>query len=163
MTSKEMKLIKFKTIIGDAASKISASGLGMSRYSCNPLKLLFGGDIKDEYAIIAINHSFDNLWIDSDDVKFNDIESLISICKQSKRTLISDHIIFFGLIVISIDCDAYDEKLSILTDFAYIIGFDEKRMNDFVNTVKSILCAKKVDLSKLQSQRAINFFTSLVY
>lgn len=159
MTSKEMKLVKFETLISDLAKKMNRMNC-FYKYQFNPLELLFGENVKDEYAKIAMKSSFDNLRLYYSLI-CNDINRLIEICNDPQKSIVCNHIIFFGLIVVSIDCDAYDEKLSILTDFAYIIGFDEDMMSDWIYAVKSILSAKMINLSKIKSENAKTFFNYL--
>lgn len=159
MTSKEMKLAKFEAIIVELAKKTTHLNLGFGgiKYRSNPLELLFGEDVKDEYAIIAMKYSFDNLLIDTNE-DYSNVKKLINVCKSDYYYIMCGHIIFFGLIVLSIDGDAYNEKLNVLTDFAYIVGFKEDMMCDWIYVVKSVLSTELIDFSKIKTEKAKLFF-----
>lgn len=169
MTSKEMKLVKFEMIISSIAEKMSYTedGYKVKCARLNPLKLLFGEEWDNEYERIVIENTFDKMYGNIFYEDWNDIKELIKVYNLKKKkwdNLIYNtgvQVVFFSLIILAIDNECYNEKLNILTDFAYLIGFDEEMISDWILAVKSILLMEKIDVSKMKSNNARNFFEKL--
>ena len=170
MTSDNMKVVKFETIIKDLWTKLG--GCRQNSQGNNPLKILLG-DMNNKYAQIVIENSFDtkrstlncyyNLYEDN-------VIKLIEDCRlcNSKRPNgcsakcnLSNQIVFFGLIALAIDNDSYNEKLSVITDFAYLLDFNENTIADWVFGVKAVLMAERIDITQMNTDRAIEFFSYL--
>ncbi len=167
MTNKEMKVQKFEIMINDLARKIGA--LRKESQNKNPLEILIG-EGNDEFARIASKNPFDAEKRDRKcTYSFNEkkIDTVINICRDCTNNCrwagcnLGGQMVFFGLIVLAIDSDSYNEKLNILTDFAYLIGFDENMITDWIYTVKAILSAEKIDFSKIKSDNSKYFFENL--
>lgn len=166
MTSKEMKLVKFKKIISDMWGNLP----GYYRGNENPLCILFGSEWNEEFSSIIINNTFvDTIAkryyaLGLFETSYNDVESLVKVSISATSNYGFDggnlgaQTVFFGLIALAIDNDSYNEKLNILTDFAYLVKFDEDMMSDWIYAVKSVLTAEMINLSKLKSNNAITFF-----
>lgn len=167
MTCVEMKLVKFKTIISELWKNFPAYYKGTE----SPISILFGSEWKDEFSEIIVNNTFnDNIEQNCYDFiyrKYDDIESLIEISLYANKnngfdgSNLGEQTVFFCLMALAIDADSYNERLSILTDFAYLVGFDEDMMSDWICAVKSVLSAKTINLSKFKSEKARTFFSYL--
>ena len=190
MTSEEMKLIKFETIITNLCKKFGE----VYRYKYfnnydenkNPLKYLLGKNSNNKYVQIILDNSFNKEIItqtvkDSSsgsrfsfafkDLDYSDknitIKELIDACSESvdDNFYINDfggQIIFFALMTIAIDNELYNEKVSIISDMAYLIGFNSEKIKDWVFVVKTVLEGEKIDLDKLNTEEAKEFFYMLV-
>lgn len=154
MTSTEMKLVKFKKIVGDIL--LEAPYKYYSSKEEHPLRLLFGSECNNEFSTIILNNTFNNQSFFNAGAK--DIEELIKKCVD---VFLGKQIVFFSLIILAIDDDFYNERLSILTDFAYLIKFDEDMMSDWIYAVKSILSAEIINLTKMKTEEGKEFFSYL--
>lgn len=187
MTSKEMKLIKFKTTITDLRKKFGQfynyKYYNNYNENKNPLKCLLGENSNNQYVQIILDNSFNKeifnsqirVWFPKSN--YNDekitIKELIDEC-STKDNEPHDHnlnrkisnfggeVIFFALMTIAIDNELYNENISIISDMAYIIGFNPEMMNDWIYVVKIILEGKKIDLKKLNTEEGKFFFRELV-
>ena len=62
---------------------------------------------------------------------------------------------------IAVDNDNYNEKINIISDMAYLIGFNEEMIKDWIYVVKMVLKSEKIDLNKLNTEEAKGFFQVL--
>lgn len=170
MTSREMKLVKFETMIRELVSKINYSSIygAMFRYTyrSNPLTMIFGDEFQNEYAKLVIQEYGKIRISNATELQFEDIKGLLEAGKKfsngDANSNVGAQVVFFGLVLMGIDNDSYSEKLSVLSDFAYVVGFDEDMMRDYLYAVKAILSAEKIDLEKMKSNNSTKFFANLV-
>ena len=179
ITSEDMKLIKFETIITDLWKKIGYCKFNESKDQINPLKLLLGESSNNQYGQIILDKSFNfNIvsrifynrncqYFISNDTP-NKIDTLINACRACNNTCgledkcnLSSQLIFFALMYIAIDNENYNEKINIISDMAYLIGFNEEMIKDWIKVVKIVLKAEKIDLDKLNTEEAKDFFEVL--
>lgn len=177
MTSEEMKLVKFETIIKELWEKLEYS-VYIKKINQNPLIILFGDKFKNEYVQIVINNTFtkkDNListmryvGLYNDGIK--DIDDIRSLIEQSNKDIedhgyafgnISAQVVFFGLIILAIDNDMYNEKLNVLIDFAFLTKFNVQMINDWIYVVKKILMAEPVLKDEIETSEGKKFFARI--
>lgn len=75
----------------------------------------------------------------------------------------SSQLIFFALIFISIDNESYNENINIISDLAYLIGFNTEMINDWIYVVKATLEYEKIDFTLIKSNSGKKFFNELRY
>ena len=184
ITSEDMKLIKFENIITNLWKKFKNFRWNSSEYGNSPLKFLLGESSNNKYGQIILDKSFNFNIVSKfygwppDDCKYfisndtpNKIDTLINACRVCNRTVsscglkmkcnLSSQLIFFALMYVAVDNNNYKEKIKIISDIAYLIGFNEKMMNDWIYVVKMVLKAEKIDLDKLNTKEAKGFFKVL--
>lgn len=74
------------------------------------------------------------------------------------RCGVPKHLLFWLIFIVSIDNDNYNENLSVVSDVAYLLGFDEKKLEDWITAVKGVLEGKKLNEMKYQTEDAKAFF-----
>ena len=177
MTSEEMKLVKFETIITDLWKKFN-SFKGEETSNKNPLKYLFGEKSNNKYAQIILDKSF-NEEVASKQAKLNctykwkndTAKELIDACRECntncrlnvvRKCNLSRQLIFFALIFVATDNDDYNEKINVISDMAYLIGFDAEMMKDWIYAVKTVLGDEKINFNKFKTEEAKDFFLVLL-
>ena len=181
ITSEDMKLIKFEAIITDLWKKFGCCKWNQSQDEINPLKLLLGKISHNKYGQVILDKSFnldivsksdrlcDCMYCINNDT-FNKIDILIEacgvcnahvLCRFKRKCNLSSQLIFFALMYIAVDNDDYNEKINIISDMAYLIGFNEQMIKDWIDVVKMVLKAEKIDLEKLNTEEAKGFFKVL--
>lgn len=180
VTSEDMKLTKFETIITDLWKKFGYCKSNESIDKINPLKLLLGESSNNQYSQIILDKSFNSnivLHFKASDCKYfisnhtsNKIDELINACRVCNKASscgftrycnLSNQLIFFALIYIAVDNDNYNEKINIISDMAYLIGFNDEMIKDWIHVVKMVLKSEKIDLNKLNTKEAKGFFQVL--
>lgn len=169
MTSEEMKLIKFESIIKEIWESLFDTRYDeYKKDENNALKLLLGENSNNNYGEIVLN-SFANRKHKNIECDYNWKESDLkeSICKCKKcryvasSCLISSDLIFFSLLFIAVDNDSYNKKINIISDFAYLMGFNIEMINECIYVVKAILEDEKIDYERLKTPTGIELFWSL--
>lgn len=178
ITSEDMKLIKFENIITNLWKKFKNFRWNSSEDGNSPLKFLLGESSNNKYGQIILDKSFNKNIVSSAysfthsrsctySIRFygtNNIDALKRVCENCrecgvyKPCNLSGQLIFFALLYIAVDNDNYNEKINIISDMAYLIGFDEKMMKDWIYVVKMVLKAEEVDLENLSTDDAKGFF-----
>lgn len=173
MTNEEMKLVKFETIISGIWKKLDC--FYTSEGNSNPLIILFGDKIDNKYSQIVIKNTFtrENVYWDvyytknykNLEYKYNDeIRELIRVsndctnCGGYSAGNIAGQVVFFGLIILAIDNEVYNEKLNVLIDFAFLTGFNTEMINDWIYSVKKILMSEPIVNDELKTIEGKNFF-----
>lgn len=159
-----MKLMKFETMIGELAEKFAVNN-GYTIQYLNPFNDLYGNEWKNEYAKIIVENVYKIITVHDEYIDCRDLTMLMKTRDREDFYVngadVQFQIVFFGLMILAIDNDSYNEKLSILTDFAYMSGFSEDMMNDWVAAVKAVLSVEKIDINKMKSEQAKDFFSVL--
>ena len=169
MTSEEMKLIKFESIIKEIWEQLIYFAV-MGDYKKdenNALKLLLGENSNNNYGEIVLN-SFVNrrryFVICNYNWKESDLKELICKCKKCKYGIgkhatcyIPTDLMFFSLLFIAVDNDSYNEKINIISDFAYLMGFNIEMINDWIYVAKAILEDEKVDFGRIKTDTCKEF------
>lgn len=92
-----------------------------------------------------------------------DVNQLISearLCAKCQWTCcnLAGQLIFVSLLCLAIDNDLYNEKLEIVSDTAYLIGFNEEMIEDWIMAVKKFLLAEKIHYEEMKTEQAQKFF-----
>ena len=181
ITSEDMKLIKFETIITYLWKNFDRCIVDENEGQINPLKLLLGETSNNKYGQVILDKSFNSNIVSKSECYYskyyinndtpNKIDALIESCRACnncntysttgglKYTCnLSGQLIFFALMYIAVDNDNYNEKINIISDMVYLIGFNEEIIKDWIYVVKMVLKAEKLDLNKLNTEEAKGFF-----
>lgn len=75
-----------------------------------------------------------------------------------KHCNVPNHLLFWLIFIVSVDNENYNENLSIVSDTAYLLGFDEAKLADWITAVKGVLEGKKLNEMKYQTEEAQSFF-----
>jgi|GEM_PF-6163769 len=168
MTKEEMKLVKFETMINDLYSAVFEGGkefVDKDGKKIQPASILLGQESDNPFIKIINNKAISNGICESRLESGSDIMSLISeargciecSCGWSYCNL-AGQLLFISLLCLAIDNDLYNEKLEIVSDAAYLIGFNEQMIEDWITAVKQFLLAEKVNFREMKTEQAQDFF-----
>ena len=139
----------------------------------SPIELFIESNTKSEYLNIILKNSFRtssycvgfelsnyvkqdvNLFIE-EIRKCNKCRSLTG--KINPRCSVPKHLMFWLIFIVSVDNENYNENLSIVSDVAYLLGFDKERLADWVVAVKGVLEGKKLNEIEYKTEAAKEFF-----
>ena len=151
----------------------------------SPLEFIFDDEEKNEYINIIYKNTFknrtNNLWsglcersydlelneIDNKDIikfiekirKCNECEGSKKCDGSKKRTCrVPNHLMFWLIFIVCVDNDNYNENLNVVSDMAYLLGFDEKKLSDWITAVKGAVSGKKLNEMRYQTEDAKEFF-----
>lgn len=164
MTKEEMKLFKFETMIKDLYRAVFDETRGIAdenNKSIQPAVILFGQE-SDNSFIKIVNKATGQYRRCS--MKYGmDVNQLISearLCAKCQWTCcnLAGQLIFVSLLCLAIDNDLYNEKLEIVSDTAYLIGFNEEMIEDWIMAVKKFLLAEKIHYEEMKTEQAQKFF-----
>ena len=165
MSSDEMKVLKFKTIINDTYKKLGENTRYIGSYGIHPVKRLLNVEKENPFINCIVNLSAGNTC---GVLSHSDIEGVIeaaricsSRCSWEIGCSVPAQTIFFALIALAIDNDLYNEKIDIVSDAAYLMGFTEDMMEDWVTAVRKVLLAEKINSDEMKSEEARCFFGHL--
>lgn len=176
MTNEEMKVLKFKTMVDEIYRKTvkSINVYGVNKKYIEGAEILLGNSDLNPYwkAICKQYSSHEGTCNSKYGTRYNPPEATIEelirgcICCRgcSSRWYNCDtsgRTIFFALMILAIDEKAYDEKLETVSDAAYIMGFNEAMIEDWITVVKKFLMAEKIDSKQLKTEEAKKFFKCL--
>lgn len=170
ITVEEMKLVKFKTMVNGLWKQFGQYRSNYERK--NPLEILIGSKLNNEYAQIILDNSFSNsiasVCCIHYDLSEKSLDKLIDVakdcngCRGQKVCKLNYQIIFFSLLALAVDNELYNEKVNVISDFAYLVGFDSAMMKDWTNVVKKVLMAESLNLDELETDKAKEYFKCLV-
>lgn len=188
MKSDDMKIKKFEMLIRDIDEYLGGTGVYGARevsrmteeggeiieyVPISPLEFLIDNDGKSEYLNLIYKNSFSKrsgIFSRTDCINLVKIEKqditkfieCIRKCNGCANTLykcnVPNHLLFWLIFIVSVDNDNYNENLSIVSDTAYLLGFDEKKLQDWIVAVKGVLEGKKLKELKYQTKEAKTFF-----
>lgn len=165
-----IKSVKFEIMVDDLAEwlgKWTRRGI-VYGYSTteklNPLQIIFDIDKVNVYAKKLIQNIFkeeDTFCVG------NRIESIENTGRMGIKELVAEgrgrynlgfNIIFWSLFIVAVDESAYNEKLSDISDIAYLLGFTEEMMKDWITALRLILEGKDFKNYIYLSKEANKFF-----
>lgn len=138
----------------------------------SPIELFIESNTKSEYLNIILKNSFRNLigigcFNLSNYVK-QDVNLFIEEIRKCNKCRgfdkinpccsVPKHLMFWLIFIVSVDNENYNENLSIVSDVAYLLGFDEERLADWVVAVKGVLEGKKLNEIEYKTEAAKEFF-----
>lgn len=164
----KMKQAKFSILVDDIDTSMPYVSYNVSeaeRSEANPLNLIFYNESDNDYLKTILSKARFNLpsWYSKyRTTKFNDLNIKISVTKDLIQMLRNDHyeairFIFWALLAVAVDRRNYDEKLSLIADFAYMIKIDEKSIVDIIMVIRVVLGEEKEQL-KFQTKEVKDFF-----
>lgn len=170
MTNEEMKTVRFRMVIQELWGDFKE--FKQVALSKNPLTVLFGEKSDNPFVQVILEETFKEgkaEVFECEDQACNtleDIEDVIKECKACSGCTfyscsISGQIIFFSLLIAALDENAYMENVEMIADFAFLIGFDEDMMKDWIYAVKSVLGNETFEINKMRTEKARNFFEVL--
>lgn len=141
----------------------------------SPIELFIESNTKSEYLNIILKNSFRtscccgkcdfqlsnyvkqdvNLFIE-EIRKCNKCYNLLGTFNN--KCSVPNHLMFWLIFIVSVDNENYNENLSIVSDVAYLLGFDEERLADWVVAVKGVLEGKKLNEIEYKTEAAKEFF-----
>lgn len=177
VNSNNSKYVKFEIMVDDLAKYLGKYFIHIR--ILNPLKIIFDGDEVNTYANKLIEDSMIYNGIDDiDDIDYiniiNDIniideieyikntgimglKELVKECRE--KSMLKFSIIFWSLFIISVDENLYNKKLSTIADIAYLIGFSEEMLKDWITALKLIFEGKDFKSFSYSTDEAKQFFT----
>ncbi len=186
MKSEEMKMKKFEMLIRDIdeylgvtsicgekrVSKISEEGEKIEeKVPISPIEFFLDNGGKNEYINLIYKNSFhirtSSVYpcINLENIEKNDVTKVVELlrkcntsCNEYTSCNVPNHLLFWLIFIVSVDNENYNENLSIVSDTAYLLGFDEAKLADWITAVKGVLKGKKLNEMKYQTKVAQSFF-----
>ena len=174
MKSEEMKMKKFEMLICDIERYFGDTGYGGWKHVNNevekmsPFEFLLDNDGENEYVNLIYKNTFKFQGaccaIDcTDEQSIIEFIEKIRFCNRctnwrNQRCNVAKRLMFWLILIVSVDNKNYNENLSIVSDAAYLLGFDEKKMADWIAAVKGVLEGKKLNEVNYQTEEAKAFF-----
>lgn len=170
MTNEEMKIVRFRTVIRELWGDFKE--FKQVALSKNPLIVLFGEESDNPFVQTILEETFKEGKAEVFECEdqacstLEDIDDVIKECRACSGCTfyscsISGQMIFFSLLIAAFDEKTYLDKAEVIADFAFLIGFDEDMMKDWVYAVKSVLGNETVEINKMRTEKAKNFFDVL--
>lgn len=166
-TVDKMKQAKFFILVEDIDASMPYVSYNISEVEkvASPLNLIFYNERDNAYIEAILLRARFNLpsWYGRYKTSdFKDANQRMSAAKDLTQMLRNDHyeairFIFWALFAVAVDKRNYDEKVSLIADFAYMIKIDEKSIADIIMVIKVALGEDKEQL-KFQTKDAKNFF-----
>ena len=164
MTKEEMKLVKFETMINDLYRVVFDQTKGFRDKNdkiIQPAIILLGQE-SDNSFIKIVNKTTGQCarCSSTHDMDVNWLISEARGCAKCRWTCcnLAGQLIFVSLLCLAIDNDLYNEKLEIVSDTAYLIGFNEEMIEDWIMAVKKFLLAEKIHYEEMKTEQARRFF-----
>lgn len=146
----------------------------------SPLEFIIDNDKKNEYLNIIYRNTFKKRGVgiigsdkcyelQLDKIEKQNITKLIEGIRKCnectntrynnvKQCNVPNHLLFWLIFIVCVDNDNYNENLNVVSDTAYLLGFDEKKLGDWITAVKGVLSGKKLSEIKYQTEDANAFF-----
>lgn len=141
----------------------------------SPIELFIESNTKSEYLNIILKNSFrTSCYCGQCDFKLSnyvkqDVNLFIEEIRKCNECCdimgefnvpcsVPMHLMFWLIFIVSVDNENYNENLSIVSDVAYLLGFDEERLADWVVAVKGVLEGKKLNEIEYKTEAAKGFF-----
>lgn len=164
----KIKQVKFSILVDDVDSSMPYVAYDISEIEiseANPLNLIFYNEKHNCYLETILSKARFNLpnWYSKHrTTRFTDLNIKISVAKDLVQMLRNDYyeairFMFWSLFAVAVDKANYDEKVSLIADFAYMIEIDEKSIEDIIMVIKVVLDEEKEQL-KFQTKEVKNFF-----
>lgn len=136
----------------------------------SPIELFIESNTKSEYLNIILKNSFRtscgcygydfalSKYVKQDVNLFIEKIRECNKCYHEYKCSVPMHLMFWLIFIVSVDNENYNENLSIVSDVAYLLGFDEERLADWVVAVKGVLEGKKLNEMEYKTESAKSFF-----
>lgn len=167
MTTEEMKLKKFETIVKNADELFQGT---YEDLKSNPIELFLNADGNEYYKVILQNSYINKRWCGrkNSNLECSSVDKVIAASKYcnaqckvgSRKCNIKYSLIYWLLMAIAVDDEKYNTSLSVVTDAAYILGYSEDMMEDWINAVKATLLGKKTSKIEYKTEDAQYVFGS---
>lgn len=162
----------------DVTAMIEGEEEVIDRVPISPLEFLIDNDGKSEYLNLIYKNSFNKRGVGIigndkccalDRIEKQDITKFIEQIRKCngctntrynkvEQCNIPNHLLFWLIFIVCVDNDNYNENLNVVSDTAYLLGFDEKKLGDWIIAVKGVLSGKKLNEMKYQTEEANAFF-----
>lgn len=172
MCEKDIKNIKFEILVDDIAEWLGKVTLvynykmmvsltvlvfDIDKANIYAKKILFDSmtpnynDFEEDFVVDKL---INMIKIENESVEPG-IKELIKIYKKNELRF---NFIFWSLFIIAVDENAYNEKLSDISDIAYMLNFTEEMLEDWITALRLILEGKGFKNYLYLSKEANKFF-----
>lgn len=118
---------------------------------------------------VAFNYVETGTCVELADIEKNNIMELvvrIRKCNECPHTRynnsahcnIAYHLLFWLIFAISVDNENYNNNLSVVSDVAYVLNFDEAMLKDWITAVKGVLSGNKLSELEYKTKVGKAFF-----
>lgn len=164
----------------DVTTMIEGEEEVIDRVPISPLEFIIDNDKKNEYLSMIYKNTFKKrgvglvggdycygLKLDEiekqDTIKFIEGIRKCNGCTNTRfnkveQCNVPNHLLFWLIFIVCVDNDNYNENLNVVSDTAHLLGFDEKKLGDWIIAVKGVLSGKKLNEMKYQTEEANAFF-----
>lgn len=162
-----IKNVKFEILVDDLSEWLGGFIIGANcDITLNLLEILFDVEkvniyakkiIEDSFIIneSRINNNNPNICYLISDVKILELKDIIKLYRKND---VKFHFIFWSLFIIAVDENAYNEKLSDISDIAYMVNFTEEMLEDWITALRLILEGNDFKSYLYSSKEANKFF-----
>lgn len=177
-----MKMKKFEMLIRDIDHYLGPAGIVRESrsdeqnergYSLSPIEFFIENNGKNEYINLLLKNSFRRQYAflcqgrtSLNEYKKEDVIKVVekirecNSCQNGRIQYCNTpgHLMFWLIFIVSIDNENYNENLSVVSDVAYLLGFDETKLADWITAVKGVIEGKRLNEMKYQTEDAERFF-----
>lgn len=161
----DMKVLKFKTIINDIYEKFGGSTKYIGESGTHPVKILLNVEKENPFINCIVNLEAHHPCGEHFDSNMEGVIKTARACSSGCSSImgcsVARQTVFFALMALAIDNDLYNEKIEIVSDAAYLMGFTEEMMEDWINAVKKVLLAERINSKTMKTEQARLFFSCL--
>lgn len=182
MKSEEMKRKKFEMLVRDIDEYLGATGVPYWRREgegavISPVEFFIERNEENHWLATIFNNTF----IKRFRIKFEDCEILQGInekniiqlvaCIRKCNECVCDwgghnhahcniayHLLFWLIFAMSVDDENYNNNLSVVSDVAFVLDFNEDMMKDWITAVKGVLSGKKLSELNYKTEAGKGFF-----
>lgn len=155
--NKQMKQLKFTALVEKINDNLPSFVSVSNVEDVSPLNLFFSNQSDNDYLKIILSKvQFELLdWyfliqegngktnFEDLSTKTSSTKELVTILTESNRSETTLKLIFWALFGLAVDKTDYEEKASLIADFAHVVGIDEKTILDLTQVIKVILGEKE--------------------
>lgn len=168
--NRQMKQVKFEILVDDINNELSQDPItqevaiylsDIEMDGVGPLNLIFDNANDNDYLKIILSKAKIYLkdWYlkEHNKANINDINTkivmakeLIRMCREPRNRDNALKFIFWSLFAVSVDKSSYEEKISLIADFAHMIDIDEKTILDITQVIK-VIFGEEIEETEFQT------------
>ena len=157
----DMRIAKFETLVEDINRTIERpspfnkllaamyNNGAVAKKETTPLHMIFEPESLNDFAKIICDKAWINLCVDpwkekygtkslvDSKIKIDAAKDFVKYCRESDMCAAYEFI-FWSLFILTVQKDGYDDKLSLICDFAHMLRISDDELMDISYTIKCI-------------------------
>lgn len=172
MKSEEMKRKKFEILVKDIDEYLGRTKTYKDG-DIFPLDFFIEKSENNQWLISILNNTFTHLerskqmdcsilsfFIEKDNIM--ELVKWIRDCDscggKGKNCHFASHLLFWLIFTMAVDNENYNNNLSVVSDVAFVLDFDEDMLKDWITAVKGVLSGKKLPELEYKTEAGKAFF-----